>query len=381
MDSPNSCAPRAVKTSLPILDDATAPPDAVANMVVGGPLDERLAALAQPAVLWERTPDGDVRCTACAHRCVVRDGRAGACGVRFGRDGGLAAPFGYIARRYVRAVETNTVFHVKPGARALTFGTYGCDLRCPYCHNWRLSQALREGLDDEAPTPVTPEALVDEAVREGCEVVCAAYNEPMVAAEWARAVFSEAKARGLTTGLITDGHATPEALAYMRPVTDVYRVDLKGYSAAHYKALGARLGPVLDAIREAKRLGYWVEVVTLVVPGFNDDLGGLRKVAAWLASVDPGIPWHLNAFHPRYKLTALPRTDVMAIVSAVGMAYARGLKFVYASNLEDLGRELGHTHCPACHAVVVARENYETRAKDLVGGACGRCGEALPGLW
>ncbi len=321
-----------------------------------------------------------LRCTACAHRCVMSDGRTGACGVREGRDGQIFVPFGYVARRYVRAVETNTVYHVEPGSRSLTFGMYGCDLRCPYCHNWRVSQALREDVAGEAPFPITARALVDEALAAGCRVVCAAYNEPMIAAEWVRAVFEEAKASGLRTVVVSDGHTTPEALAYLRAVTDAYRVDLKGFAPEHYKALGGRLEPVLEAIVEARRLGYWVEVVTLVVPGFNDDLAGLRGLARKLAAIDTSMPWHLNAFQPRYKLAERPAMHPELLVSVAGSAYARGMNFVYVGNVTGTFSELEHTRCPKCHATVVERRNLATTKNLLLGAACPACGEVLPGL-
>lgn len=343
-------------------------------------LGASLSALAVPGDLEERR-EGLLRCTACAHRCVLAEGRAGACGVRLARDGRVHVPFGYVARRYVRAVETNTVFHVEPGARALTFGMDGCDLRCPYCHNWRLSQALREDLTSEAPIVTTAAALVDEAVSAGCRVVCAAYNEPMIAAEWVRAVFAEARGRGLRTMVVSDGHTTPEALAYLRPVTDVFRVDLKGFTTEHYRALGERLEPVLAAIAEARRLGYWVEVVTLVVPGFNDDPRGLRGLARHLAGVDPDVPWHLNAFQPRYRMRDRPAMHPELLVSAAGVAYARGLRYVYVGNATSTFGELEHTRCPGCHATVIERRNYETRVNRLDSGACPSCGARVPGLW
>ncbi len=339
-----------------------------------------LAKLAVRGELQHR--EGDVlRCTACAHRCVLTDGRAGACGVREGRDGDVFVPFGYIARRYVRAVETNTVYHVEPGSKALTFGMYGCDLRCPYCHNWRLSQALREDVAGEAPIPMAADALVEEALGAGCRVMCAAYNEPMIAAEWVRAVFARAKERGLLTMVVSDGNTTPEALAYLRPVTDVFRVDLKGFAPEHYKALGGRLEPVLEAIGEARRLGYWVEVVTLVVPGFNDDAVGLRGLAKKLAAVDPALPWHLNAFQPRYKMKDRPVMHPELLVSVAGSAYARGMQFVYVGNVTCTFQELEHTRCPRCHANVVERENFTTTVMRLRGDACRECGQRIPGLF
>ncbi|HLM74132.1 MAG TPA: radical SAM protein, partial [Polyangiaceae bacterium] len=259
-------------------------------------LPQKLARRTVRGELVERGPEeGYLRCTACAHRCLVAAGRVGACGVRFEQGGELRVPFGYIARRYVRSVETNTIFHVRPGAKSLTFGMFGCDLRCPYCQNWKVSQALREAGQDGEPIDISAAELVEGAVAEGCEVVASAYNEPMITAEWARAVFEEARRRGLVTALISDGNSTPEALAYMRGAADVFRVDLKGYTADQYRALGGRLEPVLASIKEAHRLGYWVEVVTLVVPGWNDDPAGIRALGAEIAAIDRNSPWHLNA--------------------------------------------------------------------------------------
>jgi pyruvate formate lyase activating enzyme len=340
----------------------------------------RLAALTVPGTLYEPAGMPTVRCTACAHACVIDEGRTGACGVRSNRAGVLHVPHGYVARRYVRPVETNTIYHVRPGTRALIFGMFGCDLRCPYCHNWKVSQALREGIDDR-PHPIDAAGLVGEARAAGCAVVAAAYNEPMIAAEWAHDVFAEARRHGLTTALISDGHTTPAALRFMRPVTDVLRVDLKAATEDAYRALGGRRAPVIDAIREARRLGYWVEVVTLVVPGFNDVLAELRTLAAELLAIDAGIPWHLNAFHPRYRMSGVPRTSAAVLASAVGMAYARGLRFVYASNLAGQLHELASTRCPSCTATVVERHDYVTRAVHLDDGRCRRCATHIPGIY
>jgi pyruvate formate lyase activating enzyme len=370
---------------LPTLEREGPPPPAADNARLRAASDDFIAELARRTArgdLYEPGPEaGYLRCTACAHRCLVAEGRAGACGVRFEQGGELRVPFGYVARHYVRSVETNTIFHVRPGAKSLTFGMFGCDLRCPYCQNWKVSQALREpGLTGE-PIDISAADLVREAASAGCEVIASAYNEPMITAEWARAIFAEAKAQGLATALISDGNTTPEALAYMRPAADVFRVDLKGYSAEQYRALGGRLEPVLSGIREARRLGYWVEVVTLVVPGFNDDPAGLRKLGDELASIDPDIPWHINAFYPRYRMSDRPATDPAFLLNIAGTAYARGMRYVYVSNMADRLRELSHTRCPACHEVVIRRFNYATEEVRLREGACPACSSPIPGLW
>src|SRR4029453_998398 len=259
-----------------------------------------LRAATGPGVLHGLQADGRLECVACGHRCLLREGQTGRCGVRQRADDRLLVPFGYVAERRIRPVETNTVYHVRPGTLALTFGMYGCDLECPYCHNARISQVLRDG-GEVSPTPISATTLADEAAAAGCTALCAAYNEPMIAAEWVHAVFSQARARRLTTVVVADGNTTPEALAYLRSVTDVYRVDLKGFSEEQYVQLGGRLATVVQAIATARELGYWGGVVTLVVPGLTNALEGLRGLARPPPAIDPAIPWHLNAFQPRYR--------------------------------------------------------------------------------
>jgi pyruvate formate lyase activating enzyme len=339
--------------------------------------DERFTASGD---LYHPAGNARLRCVACAHRCVIGLDSAGACGVRFNHSGELRVPFGYVARRYLRSVETNTVFHVLPGARALTFGMYGCDLRCPYCHNHRISQALRDGAEDEAPSSISAEALVEEAASQDARVLCAAYNEPMISAEWTRRIFELAQARGLRTALITDGHTTPEALRYMRPHTDVFRVDLKAHTEAGYKQLGARLQPVLDGISLARELGYWVEVVTLVVPGINHEQRALSELGGQLREISPLIPWHLNGFVPRYRLESSQSTSSLLLTLAAGAAYVEGTKFVYVGNVAAC-RELAHTRCPECHTLVIRRHDYQTISSTLRDGACPSCSAPLPGVW
>jgi pyruvate formate lyase activating enzyme len=182
--------------------------------------------------------------------------------------------------------------------------------------------------------------------------------------------------------VVSDGNTTRAALAYLRPVTDVYRVDLKGWDAAQYKTLGGRVEPVLAAIADARELGYWVEAVTLVVPGFNDDDSGLRGLAKKLVAIDPDLPWHLNAFQPRYKMKDRPAMTADLLVSVAGAAYARGLRYVYVGNVTNAFGELEHTRCPSCHATVIERKNYATIANRVTAdGSCPSCATRIPGLF
>jgi pyruvate formate lyase activating enzyme len=323
---------------------------------------------------------GRLRCVACAHRCVIAPGAAGACGVRNNHHGVLRVPFGYVARRYVRAVETNTIFHLVPGSRALTFGMFGCDLRCPYCHNHQISQALRDGPTNEEPVAISAHELVSEALASGARVLCAAYNEPMISVEWVASVFEAARAQGLLTAVVSDGHSTPEALRYLRPYADVFRVDLKAHDEATYKRLGGRHQPVLDSISLARELGYWVEVVTLVVPGLNQERGALAKIGGQLRDISPDIPWHINGFVPRYRLSEREPTSSQFLMLTAGAAYVAGSKYVYVGNAPSCS-ELAHTRCPECHRVLVQRSDYTTTQLTLRDNTCDACQTPIPGLW
>lgn len=342
----------------------------------------QLSPLTTPGVLVETAGDGRLRCTACAHRCALPDGAAGLCGVRYREGTQLRVPFGYVAAWRIMPVERNTIYHLRPGSLGLTFGMFGCDLRCPWCSNADISQALRS--DEVVPPacePVSARELVNRARNAGCRVVVSAFNEPMITAEWAFAVFSEARIHGLATALVSDGNTTPEALAFLRPVTDVFRVDIKGTEAAHYDLVGGVRAAPLAALREARRLGYWVEAVTMIVPGMNDALDGLRSLGRELATIDRDLPWHLNGFVPRYRMKDRPALSTRVLAVAAGVAYSVGLRYVYVGNVADRLVELSHTRCPGCLLEVVRRSNYAMLSRSLREGRCPRCDTAIPGCW
>ena len=345
-------------------------------------LRHRLAELTMPGRLVRDAGDGRLECTACAHRCHLPDGGTGLCGVRERRGSDLRVPFGYVAAWRVMPVERNTIYHLRPGRLALTFGMLGCDLRCPWCSNAALSQALRdETLSVPDIEPISPERLVQRAIEAGCAALVSAFNEPMITAEWAYAVFAEARRHRLATALVSDGNTTPEALAFLRPVTDVFRVDLKTTEPEQHAVTGGVPGAPLACLHVARALGYWVEAVTLVVPGVNDHPAGLHRLARALAAIDPELPWHLNAFVPRYRFHDRSPQEAGLLVSVAGSAYACGLRHVYVGNVADRVRGLSHTRCPRCQTVVVERSNYATQLVSLRGNLCPRCGTTVAGRW
>ncbi len=348
-----------------------------------------MASLAQ--VLQDYTSEGElyekldgkrVRCFACGHNCRIPEGALGVCKVRYNRGGVLRVPFGYVGGSQCDPVEKKPFFHVRPGALAFSFGMLGCDLHCSYCQNWVTSQALR---DPAAVSPVlrtTPSEMVDAAVTHGSEIIVSTYNEPLITSEWSVAVFKQAKAAGLMTGYVSNGNGTPQVLDFLGPWIDIYKVDLKTFDDGKYRKLGGRLQPILDTIRRIFEMGIWLEIVTLLVPGFNDSEKELRQLTEFIASVSPEIPWHVTAFHKDYRMTDPDETSAKDLLTAAELGRRAGLQFVYAGNLPGQVANLENTHCPYCSELLVKRRGYRILQYSLTrDGRCPSCFLAIPGRW
>jgi pyruvate formate lyase activating enzyme len=282
----------------------------------------------------------------------------------------------------VDPIEKKPFFHVLPGAGALSFGMLGCDLHCGYCQNWVTSQALRDVRSTLGFRRTEPAQLVELAVLRGAQAVVSTYNEPLITSEWAVAVFREARKAGLLTGYVSNGNATPEVLDYIRPWVDLYKVDLKGFDDRHYRDLGGRLSPILDSIRRIHAMGFWLEVVTLVVPGFNDSDAELESIAEFLASISADIPWHVTAFHKDYKMTGPDNTPAETLERAASIGKSAGLRYVYAGNLPGRTNGLENTWCPSCTALLVHRHGFLVLSNRVAAdGRCPDCGASIPGRW
>src|SRR5512143_2653551 len=255
-------------------------------------LEARTAEAAPELV--EPISKGRLRCYACGHECPIPDGAYGVCRVRFNRAGTLYVPYGYVGGVQCDPIEKKPFFHARPGALAFSFGMLGCDLHCSYCQNWVTSQALRDPQAASSPLRITPENLVEIAVEEDAEIMVSTYNEPLITSEWAVAVFKEAKKAGLMTAYVSNGNATPRVLEYLRPWLDLYKVDLKSFDDRHYRQLGGRIQPILDTIRRLHAMGFWVEIVTLLIPGFNDSRDEIARLTTFLSGISPDIPWHVT---------------------------------------------------------------------------------------
>jgi pyruvate formate lyase activating enzyme len=345
------------------------------------PLGEVLARHTAEGELYAKLPDGRVRCFACGHRCLIPPEREGICRVRFNEAGVLRVPRGYVGALHVDPVEKKPFFHALPGAKALSFGMLGCDYHCGYCQNWITSQALR---DPSAVVPVdaaTPAGLTRLALARGARIITSTYNEPLITSEWAVEVFREAKAAGLVCSYVSNGNGTPEVLDYIQPWVSLYKVDLKGFRDRAYRDLGGTLETVLWTIRALHERGFWLEVVTLIVPGFNDSVAELRELARFLASVSPDIPWHVTAFHSDYKMMQTRATGVATLLQAAEIGREEGLHFVYAGNIPGQVGRWENTYCPGCGALLVERAGFRVLQNRVAGGACPDCARAIPGFW
>lgn len=348
-------------------------------------LAEVLDPLTVEGALYERLPEGAVRCFACGHRCLIRPGRRGICQARFNQGGELRVPWGYVAALQSDPIEKKPFFHVLPGSNALTFGMLGCDFHCAYCQNWVTSQALRDPAADIAVGSirrVSPQDMLQLARRTRASVVVSSYNEPLITSEWAVSIFREAKAAGLMCAYVSNGNSTPEVMEYLRPYLSAYKVDLKCMQDQNYRKLGGVLQNTLDGIRRAREMGLWVEVVTLTIPGFNDSNEELWEAARFLAGVSPDIPWHVTAFHKDYKMTEPANTDTRTLVRAAEIGREAGLRYVYAGNLPGRVEEYENTYCSKCSKLLIRRSGYTIREYHLTAsGACPACQTPLPGLW
>ncbi len=363
---------------------ATQTPSAAVRAPLAGdaPLARSLTALVREAALYQPMAEGSVLCVACAHRCRIKPGARGICQARYNAGGVLYAPWGYASAIHADPVEKKPFYHVLPGSTALTFGMLGCNFHCDYCQNWDISQALRDAAAGAPPIRVTPDDLAALARRARARSMVSSYNEPLITSEWAADVFKAAKAAGLVCLYVSNGYATREVLAFLRPWLDGYKIDLKSMRDRNYRQLGAALDRVLEGTRMVYEMGFWLEIVTLVVPGFNDSDDELRDAAQFIRLLSPDIPWHVTAFHADYRMTDRDNTDARALARAAEIGYAEGLRYVYAGNLPGKLARFENTYCPGCGATLIERLGFRVlnnRLKD--GGVCPDCGARIAGLW
>jgi pyruvate formate lyase activating enzyme len=327
---------------------------------------------------WSRQGQRFV-CELCPRRCHLKPGQRGFCFVRQATDQGVAlTTYGRSSGFCIDPIEKKPLSHFLPGTPVLSFGTAGCNLGCRFCQNWSISKA-RE--DDALQSEASPERIALAAWRSGCRSVAFTYNDPVIFAEYALDTAEACRALGLRSVAVTAGYIAEPARAEFFAGMDAANVDLKAFTERFYKELCyGRLEPVKETLRYvASETDTWLELTTLLIPGHNDDDDEIRALASWVREeLGPRVPLHLTAYHPDFRLSA-PPTPAATLVRARRIALDVGLKHVYTGNILDV--EGGSTWCAGCGELLIERRGYTLGRWALEGGACGRCGEVLAGVF
>ncbi len=336
-----------------------------------------------PAALFASRDDrGRLRCGLCPRGCVFgNEGDTGFCGTRRLEDGELrAASYGMLVSAQNDPIEKKPLFHYKPGSASFSIAAAGCNLSCPFCQNASISQEPRPELrDGRVPGRFTPaREVVEAAKRLGSASISVTYTEPILLLEYARDLAAEARPEGIGVVFVTNGAWSAEAARTAAGILDAANVDLKCFSERKYAdVLGAPLASVQTTIEALAAAGVWVEVTTLLVPGFSDDEDELQAAARWLTSISRDMPWHVTRFHPDFRWTDRPATPVSLLVRAREIGLAAGLRHVYTGNVA--GDEGENTYCPSCRQLLIERVGFRSRIRGLRNAACTSCGAPLAG--
>jgi len=324
------------------------------------------------AMWYKKLSDNRVRCDLCNHHCMINDGERGICGVRENNDATLySLVYGKVIASHVDPIEKKPLFNFFPGSYSFSIATVGCNFKCTHCQNSDISQmpvdhARIMGQD------ISAEQIVQMAEKNDCKSISYTYTEPTVFMEYVLDVAKIAKDKGLKNVFVTNGYMTKEVLNDVHPYMDAANVDLKGFTEEHYRSVcGARLKPVIDTIRLMKQLGVWVEVTTLVIPTVNDSEDELRKLAEFIFSVGPEVPWHVSRFHPTYKMNNLPPTPIKTVIKARLIGLEVGLRYVYTGNIP--GDEGEKTFCYNCGKTLIERYGYNIGSVNVKNSKCSFC--------
>lgn len=270
-------------------------------------------------------------CELCFHRCDLAEGQAGLCRAR-GRRGGEIVPLSYgkLTSLALDPIEKKPLRRFHPGSLILSVGSFGCNLRCPFCQNHEISMAGEHQLQTAEVSPDRLAAQAAELIPLGNIGVAYTYNEPLTGYEYVRDCAALVHERGMVNVLVTNGTVSEAPWRALLPLIDAANIDLKGFTAPWYRRLGGDLETVKRSIALAAERCH-VEVTTLLIPGENDSPAEIRALARWLAGVDPGIPLHLSRFFPRYRMADRPPTPVERVYALAEEARAH-LRYVYTGN-------------------------------------------------
>jgi pyruvate formate lyase activating enzyme len=330
------------------------------------------------AMLYDKTEGDKVSCFLCSHRCLIPNGKYGICNVRENRGGMLYThAYGEIIAKHIDPIEKKPLYHFLPGSRSFSIATIGCNFQCGFCQNWQISQVKEAKALGLHSDEVKPEDVIRQAKRSGTKSISYTYSEPTIFFEYAYEISQLAKKEGLFNVFVTNGYMTKEMIQTIYPYLDAANIDLKSFRDDYYRNIcKGRLAPVLESIEQMKKLNIWIEVTTLIVPGQNDSEEELRKIADFLAQLDPSIPWHISRFYPQYKMEDLESTPLRILNQAYEIGKNAGLHYVYLGNV---GQE-NNTYCHQCHRLLIERAGFSIGAYRIKEGRCPDCQTPVSGV-
>ncbi len=331
------------------------------------------------ALYWKPLNDRDVKCLLCPRECIVEDGSRGFCGARE-NNGGIyyTLTYGNPCAVHIDPIEKKPFFHVLPGTFAFSIATAGCNLRCKFCQNWRISQTT---VEETYNYDLSPKEVASLSKRYGCMTVTSTYTEPTVFFEYSLSIAKNARKLGLLYTCHSNGFINEKPLIELSKYLNAACIDLKGFSDSFYKNMSdAWLSPVLRTLENLKKEGVWVEIVNLVIPTKNDDEKLIKDMCRWIKeNLGRDTPLHFTRFYPMYKLLSLPPTPVKTLEKARSIALSEGLRFVYIGNVP--GHPGENTYCPNCGMILIKRRGFLIEKNVISNGRCPKCGEEIPGIW
>ena len=331
------------------------------------------------AMFYKRN-DGDVKCNLCNQMCVIKEGNRGVCGVRENKNGKLySLVYGKSISAGIDPIEKKPFFYFHPGSASYSIATVGCNFHCHNCQNWTISQMPKGKGGGIVGDELLPEVIVANAKNRGCKSIAYTYTEPTIFFEYAHDTAKLAHNEGIKNVFVTNGYTSTAAIKEIAPFLDAANVDLKSFREDFYhKVCGAKLQPVLDNIKLYKESGIWVEVTTLLIPGYSDDEHQLKEIAGFIRSVGEDIPWHITAFYPAFNLPDVTPTTVKSLRKARDIGIKAGLRYVYEGNILGEGGE--NTYCYGCGTLLIKRYGFEIMENNTIDGSCHQCKIKIDGI-
>ena len=331
------------------------------------------------ALFYEQVKDNTVKCHLCAHHCVISQNKRGICGVRENRGGTLySIVYGKSIAENIDPIEKKPLFHFLPGTKSFSIATAGCNFRCLHCQNYDISQMPRDR-DVIIGKELAPVDIVALAKKAGCKSISYTYTEPTIYFEYAYETAKIAFAEGLKNVFVTNGYITESPLREISPYLDAANIDLKSFTEGFYKKIcGAKLQPVLDAIKLYHELNIWIEITTLIIPTYNDSSHELEQIAAFIKNLGEEIPWHITAYHPTYRLADQSRTPVTSLLQARDIGLRAGLRYVYTGNVP--GEPGENTYCYTCGELLIERRGFFVINNKIKNGKCYKCQSNIKGI-